>query len=55
MPASRRRGSTPLPWYAELTGGVYEAIAVDSDHPLDLGSTGTTTSRSWGTSRIKST
>jgi hypothetical protein len=30
---------TPLPWYAELTGGVYRAVGVDSDHPLDLGST----------------
>lgn len=30
---------TPLPWYAELTGGVYEAIGADADHPLDLGST----------------
>jgi hypothetical protein len=30
---------TPLPWYSELTGGVYEAIATDPDHPLDFGST----------------
>jgi len=30
---------TPLPWFAELTGGVYQAIGVDDDHPLDLGST----------------
>ena len=30
---------TPLPWFAELTGGVYQAIATDSDHPLDFGST----------------
>jgi len=30
---------TPLPWYAELTGGVYEAVGPDADHPLDLGST----------------
>jgi hypothetical protein len=30
---------TPLPWYAELTGGLYEAIGPDEDHPLDLGST----------------
>ena len=30
---------TPLPWYAELTGGVYEAIGLDDDHPLDFGST----------------
>ncbi len=30
---------TPLPWYAELTGGIYRARGVDGDHPLDLGST----------------
>jgi hypothetical protein len=30
---------TPLPWFSELTGGVYEAIGTDGDHPLDLGST----------------
>jgi hypothetical protein len=30
---------TPLPWYAELTGGVYQAIGIDDDHPLDFGST----------------
>ena len=30
---------TPLPWYAELTGGVYQAIAADAKHPLDIGST----------------
>jgi hypothetical protein len=30
---------TPLPWYAELTGGVYQAVGPDVDHPLDLGST----------------
>src|SRR5436309_7644767 len=30
---------TPLPWFAELTGGVYEGIGVDDDHPLDFGST----------------
>jgi len=29
---------TPLPWFAELTGGAYEAIAPDADHPLDFGS-----------------
>jgi hypothetical protein len=29
---------TPLPWYAELTGGVYQAIPADADHPLDFGS-----------------
>src|SRR5260221_8260946 len=30
---------TPLPWFSELTGGVYEAVATDGDHPLDFGST----------------
>jgi hypothetical protein len=30
---------TPLPWFAELTGGIYEGIGVDGDHPLDFGST----------------
>jgi len=30
---------TPLPWYAELTAGAYEAIAADDEHPLDFGST----------------
>ena len=30
---------TPLPWFSELTGGVYEAVGPDGDHPLDLGST----------------
>ena len=30
---------TPLPWFAELTGGVYEAIPADLEHPLDFGST----------------
>ncbi len=30
---------TPLPWYSELTGGVYQAIAADDEHPLDFGST----------------
>ncbi|MGE5177538.1 MAG: hypothetical protein ACM3PF_00445 [Bacteroidota bacterium] len=30
---------TPLPWYAELTGGAYKAHDIDDDHPLDLGST----------------
>jgi hypothetical protein len=29
---------TPLPWFSELTGGAYQAIGVDDDHPLDLGS-----------------
>src|SRR3989449_10915453 len=30
---------TPLPWFCELTGGVYQAIATDDEHPLDFGST----------------
>jgi len=32
---------TPLPWFSELTGGVYQAVGAppDPDHPLDLGST----------------
>ena len=30
---------TPLPWYAELTGGLYQAIAADPERPLDFGST----------------
>lgn len=30
---------TPLPWYSELTGGLYGAVGPDGDHPLDLGST----------------
>jgi hypothetical protein len=29
---------TPLPWYAELTGGAYGATPQDEDHPLDFGS-----------------
>ena len=29
---------TPLPWFAELTGGVYQGIGTDDDHPLDFGS-----------------
>jgi hypothetical protein len=29
---------TPLPWFAELTGGVYQAIALGPDQPLDFGS-----------------
>jgi len=29
---------TPLPWYAELTGGVYQGIGADGEHPLDFGS-----------------
>jgi hypothetical protein len=30
---------SPLPWYAELTGGVYQATAAADEHALDLGST----------------
>jgi hypothetical protein len=30
---------TPLPWFSELTGGVYQAIAADDEQPLDLGYT----------------
>jgi hypothetical protein len=30
---------TPLPWYSELTGAAFQAVGVDDDHPLDLGST----------------
>jgi putative OmpL-like beta-barrel porin-2 len=30
---------TPLPWYAELTGGVYQAEGPSADNPLDFGST----------------
>jgi hypothetical protein len=29
---------TPLPWYSELTGGLYQAIAADTANPLDFGS-----------------
>src|SRR5436309_10053556 len=29
---------TPLPWFSELTGGIYQAIDADDEHPLDLGS-----------------
>jgi len=29
---------TPLPWFSELTGGMFQAVGVDDDHPLDLGS-----------------
>lgn len=29
---------TPLPWFAELTGGVYEGIDADDENPLDFGS-----------------
>jgi hypothetical protein len=32
---------TPLPWFAELTGGAYQSVGAppDPDHPLDFGST----------------
>jgi len=30
---------TPLPWYSELTGGLYHAIDADAEQPLDFGST----------------
>src|SRR5258707_7940023 len=30
---------TPLPWFSELTGGVYQARPEDDEHPLDFGST----------------
>ena len=30
---------TPLPWFAELTGGAFQAIPGDDEHPLDFGST----------------
>lgn len=29
---------TPLPWFSELTGGLYQAVGADADHPLDFGS-----------------
>jgi hypothetical protein len=29
---------TALPWYSELTGGVYRAIAASDENPLDFGS-----------------
>jgi hypothetical protein len=29
---------TPLPWFAELTGGIYEAMDADDENPLDFGS-----------------
>jgi hypothetical protein len=29
---------TPLPWYCELTLGAYQAVGLDADHPLNLGS-----------------
>ena len=31
---------TPLPWYAELTGGVYQSLTLAPDQPLDFGSSG---------------
>ncbi|MGH7680490.1 MAG: outer membrane beta-barrel protein [Candidatus Eiseniibacteriota bacterium] len=30
---------TPLPWFSELTGGIYQAQAADDENPLDFGST----------------
>ena len=30
---------TPLPWFSELTGGVYQAIPADGGQPLDFDST----------------
>jgi hypothetical protein len=30
---------TPLPWFSELTGGVYKAVDADDENPLDFGST----------------
>jgi hypothetical protein len=30
---------TPLPWFSELTGGIYQAIEADEEQPLDFGST----------------
>jgi putative OmpL-like beta-barrel porin-2 len=30
---------TPLPWFSELTGGLYRGAGTDDDHPLDFGST----------------
>ena len=30
---------TPLPWFAEVTGGVYKATDQDDENPLDFGST----------------
>lgn len=29
---------TPLPWYCELTGGIYTPVAATGDHPLDFNS-----------------
>jgi hypothetical protein len=29
---------TPLPWFSELTGGIYQGIGADDEHPLDFGS-----------------
>ena len=30
---------TPFPWFAELTGGLYQAVPAGVDQPLDFGST----------------
>ncbi|MGD1048221.1 MAG: hypothetical protein ABR899_05660 [Candidatus Krumholzibacteriaceae bacterium] len=30
---------TPIPWYCELTGGIYQGAGPDAGHPLDFGST----------------
>jgi hypothetical protein len=30
---------TPLPWYCELTGGVYTPVSATGDHPLDFAAT----------------
>jgi hypothetical protein len=30
---------TPLPWFSELTGGLYQGIAANDEQPLDFGST----------------
>jgi hypothetical protein len=29
---------TPVPWYCELTGGIYQAAGADDEQPLDFGS-----------------
>jgi len=29
---------TPVPWYCELTGGIYQGVGADDEHPLDFGS-----------------
>ncbi len=28
----------PVPWFCELTGGIYQAVGADDEHPLDFGS-----------------